>query len=101
MVIISKTTLKNAIKSYPGAEDALNNWYDLTKQADWKNFSGMKEVFNSVDAVGKDRYVFNIKGNHFRLIALIIFKIRTVYILFIGTHKEYDKVDAASVTYKN
>ena len=101
MVVISKSTLKSAIKSYPEAELALNNWYDLTKQSDWKNFSEMKKTFNSVDAVGNDRYVFNIKGNHYRLITLILFKIRTVYILFIGTHKEYDEVDAGTVIFKN
>jgi len=101
MVIISKTTLKRAINSYPETEQALNNWYDLTRQSDWKNFNAMRKTFNSVDTVGNDRYVFNIKGNHYRLIALILFKIRTVYILFIGTHKEYDSVDAGTVRFKN
>jgi mRNA interferase HigB len=61
----------------------------------------MKNSFNAVDAVGNDRYVFNIKGNHFRLIALIIFKVRTVFVLFIGTHKEYDQLDASTVQYKH
>jgi len=53
-----------------------------------------------VDAVGNDRYVFDIKGNNYWVIALIIFKVRTVFILFVGTHKEYDNVDAANVTFK-
>ena len=61
----------------------------------------MKKSFNSVDSVGNDRYVFNIKGNHYRLIALILFKVRTVFIVFIGTHKEYDLIDASTVTFKN
>jgi mRNA interferase HigB len=61
----------------------------------------MKNSFNAVDAVGNDRYVFNIKGNHFRLIALIIFKVRTVFVLFIGTHKEYDQIDASTVQFKH
>ena len=60
----------------------------------------MKNSFNSVDAVGNDRYVFNIKGNDYRLIALIIFKVRTVFILFIGTHRDYDKVDAKTILFK-
>jgi mRNA interferase HigB len=50
-------------------------------------------MFGYVDAVGNDLYVFNIKGNEYRLIARIIFRVRTVYIKFIGTHKEYDKVN--------
>jgi mRNA interferase HigB len=53
-----------------------------------------------MDAVGNDRYVFNIKGNNYRLIVLIIFKVRTVFILFIGTHNEYDKINASTVAFK-
>ena len=60
----------------------------------------MKNTFNSVDAVGNDRYVFNIKGNDYRLIALIILKVRTIFILFIGTHQEYDKIDASTEAFK-
>ena len=101
MVIIAKSTLKAFIKLYPDSENALDNWYEITKQNDWKNFNEMKKSFNSVDAVGNDRYIFNIKGNHYRLIALILFKVRTVFILFIGTHKEYDLIDANTITFKN
>jgi mRNA interferase HigB len=61
----------------------------------------MKKTFNSVDAVGNDRYVFNLKGNQYRLVVLIIFRVRTVFILFIGTHKEYDKISADKVEYIN
>jgi mRNA interferase HigB len=57
----------------------------------------MKKTFNSVDVVGNDRYVFNIKGNSYRLVAMIFFDIRTIYIRFIGTHSEYDKIDCALV----
>jgi len=60
----------------------------------------MRKTFNSVDAVGNDRYVFNIKGNSYSLIALIIFKARTIFILFIGTHTEYDKIEASKVLFK-
>ena len=57
----------------------------------------MKEMFNSVDAVGNDRFVFNIRGNNYRIIALIFFDIRTVYIRFVGTHQEYDKIDCSTI----
>jgi mRNA interferase HigB len=50
--------------------------------------------------VGNDRYVFNIMGNNYRIIAMIHFKVRTVYILFIGTHKDYNKIDAKTINYK-
>jgi mRNA interferase HigB len=100
MVIISKATLRDFSALYPDTEIPLENWYEIVKNADWKNFNEMRNTFNSVDLVGNDRYVFNIKGNNYRLIALIIFKIRTVFIVFIGTHKAYDSIDAAKAAYK-
>lgn len=100
MVVISYRTIREFIEKHKDAEDALNNWYNITERADWANFNEMRLIFNSVDAVNNDRYVFNIKGNHYRLIALIHFDVRTVYILFVGTHKEYDKIDASKVKFK-
>lgn len=100
MVIISKATLKAYFNKHNDAREALERWYEKTKLADWKNFAAMKETFNSVDAVGNDRYVFNIKGNQHRLIALIIFKVRTVFVLFVGTHIEYDQVIANQISFK-
>src|SRR5579872_651316 len=100
MVIISKAILRNFINEHPDAEGAMELWYAVTKEANWKNFAELKISFNSTDSVGNDRYVFNIRGNTYRLIALIIFKVRTVFILFVGTHQEYDQVDAATVTFK-
>lgn len=100
MVIISKAVLRAFSKSHADSEAPLEDWYELAKNADWKNFNEMKSTFNSVDAVGNDRYVFNIKGNSYRLIALIIFKARTVFILFVGTHGEYDKINASKITFK-
>jgi mRNA interferase HigB len=79
--------------------DKVIKWYDETKSADWKNFTELRKTFNTADHVGNDRYVFDVKGNQYRLIALIIFKVRTVFILFIGTHKEYDEVNASKVSF--
>ena len=93
MVIISKRILKEYILSNPGAEDALLRWYTIAKAADWKNFSELKNVFRSADAVGNDLYVFNLSGNKYRLIVRIIFRARTIFVRFIGTHKAYDDVD--------
>jgi mRNA interferase HigB len=101
MVILAKSSLKTFVKSFPEAEQALDNWYKTTKQSDWRNFNEMRQSFNSVDAVGNDRYVFNIKGNRYRLVALIFFKIRTVFILLVATHKVYDEVDAKTISFKN
>jgi len=65
----------------------------LLKRPIFANFAELRAVFNSVDAVGSGLYIFNIKGNHYRLIARIHFNVRTVYIKFVGTHREYDKVN--------
>jgi len=99
MVIISKTILNDFFKEHPDSETALTKWYNETKAADWKDFSDLKRTFNTTDAAGNDRYIFDIKGNQYRLVALIIFGIRTVFILFIGTHKEYDKIDASKIQF--
>ncbi|HRN55360.1 MAG TPA: type II toxin-antitoxin system HigB family toxin [Agriterribacter sp.] len=93
MVIISYRTIREYTDKHKDVEDQLNNWYSLTERSDWANFNEMRQLFNSADAVGNDLYVFNIKGNDYRLIVRIIFRVRTVYIKFIGTHKEYDKVN--------
>ena len=100
MVIISKSTINKFGNDYPDCEGALSNWYKLTKIANWNNYHELKKTFNSTDAVGNNRYVFNIKGNQYRLIALIIFDTRTLFILFIGSHKEYNKIEANKIEYE-
>ena len=100
MVVISYRTIRDFSDRHDDSKDTLNNWYTVVEKADFANFNELRAMFNSVDAVGNDRYVLNIKGNNYRLIALIQFNVRTVYILFVGTHKEYDKIDAATVKFK-
>ncbi|GHT80562.1 hypothetical protein FACS189467_3020 [Bacteroidia bacterium] len=68
------------------------NWYNKTASARWNNFAEIKHTFQSVDAIGNKRYVFNIKGNSYRLIAIVLFVPKFVYVRFIGTHAEYDKI---------
>lgn len=97
MVIISYGTLKAFYSIHADAKDALNNWYRVVLKANWSNFHELKQVFNSADAVGNDRFVFNIRGNNYRLVVMIFFDIRTVYIRFVGTHHEYDKIDCSKI----
>ena len=92
MIVISKTIIKQFIERNPKSGDAILRWYRLTKENIWANFSELKQVFPGTDYVGNELYVFNVGGNKFRIIVRIIFKVRTVFIKFIGTHKEYDKV---------
>ncbi len=93
MVIISYRTIRDYTDRRKDVVVQLNNWYTITEKSDWANFNEMRQIFNSVDSVGNDLYVFNIKGNDYRLIVRIIFRVRTIYIKFIGTHKEYNKVN--------
>jgi mRNA interferase HigB len=74
----------------------LEDWFLKTKESEWNNFAELKKTFNSVDMVGNRRYVFNIKGNAYRLITIILFVPKYVYIRFIGTHAEYDKISDCS-----
>lgn len=97
MVILSYGTIRDFASEHPDAADALNNWYRITEEADWANFNELRITFGAADAVGNGLYVFNIKGNHYRLIARIIFRVRTVYIRFIGTHAGYDKVNLSNL----
>ncbi len=92
MVIISKARLREFFEKQPKAKNPLLEWYLNTKEADWANFNELKKTFPATDMVGNGLFVFNIGGNKFRLIARIIFGARTLYIRFIGTHAEYDKV---------
>jgi len=97
MVILIKKTLSNFAEIHPLSAAPLNNWYTIVKAADWTQLADIKKVFNTMDYVGNDRYVFNIKGNDFRLVAMIFFDKRTLFIRFIGTHNEYDKIDCSTI----
>lgn len=99
MHIISHRKLKEFYES-PGMEDskvALERWYDITEKTEWHNFAEMKEDFPTVDYVGNQHYVFNIKGNHYRLIVVVKFTIGRVFIRFVGPHADYDKIDASTI----
>ena len=74
------------------AKDALEDWYTKTEDAQWNNFADIRNTFNSVDSVGNQHYVFNIKGNDFRLVVVIKFTPQLVFIRFVGTHAEYNKI---------
>ena len=97
MVVISKAILREFGLLHPDAIEALNHWYAIAIDADWSNLSDLRQQFNSVDYVGNDRFVFNIRGNRYRLVAMIFFDIRTVYVRFIGTHQEYDKINVSII----
>ncbi|NDV46193.1 type II toxin-antitoxin system HigB family toxin [Paludibacter sp. 221] len=97
MRIIAHRTIVEYSEQQPLAKTALECWYKTAKAAQWKSIQDIKQAFNSVDYVGNKRYVFNIKGNDYRLIVKILFVQQIIYIRFIGTHTEYNKIDCSTI----
>lgn len=97
MRIIAISTLKTFWEKHPDAELPLKEWYIKSSRAQWESLADIRNDSNTVNYVGNQRYVFNIKGNLYRLIAAIKFKPKLVYIRYIGTHSEYDKIDASTI----
>lgn len=97
MRIFTEKALNQYIASNPNSKVALQEWVTIVKRSKWECFADIKKTFNSVDSVGNQHYVFNIKGNSYRLVVVIKFTIKFVYIRFIGTHKEYDKINCRTI----
>jgi len=97
MRIITKRTLREFWEEHPDAEQSLKNWYATTKAAHWASPAEVKAAYRNASIIPNDRVVFNIKGNRYRLIAAVDYRRSIVYIRFIGTHRDYDKVDARTV----
>jgi mRNA interferase HigB len=94
MHVISRKALIDFWEKHPVAEIPLRIWFKKVEQANWKNLAELKSDFPKADYLGNNRVVFDIKGNDFRVIADVVFLIGKVLIRFVGTHAEYDKVDA-------
>ena len=97
MRVISISMLREFWIKHAETEQPLREWYAKTSQANWQSLADMRQDFNSVDYVGKQRYVFNIKGNNYRLVVAVKFTPKIVYIRFVGTHEEYDRIDVTTI----
>lgn len=82
---------------YPETEQHLKTWYETALNSDWKNPNEVKQTYGSASVLKNNRIVFNIKGNDYRLIAKFNFEKQWIFIRFIGTHQEYDKIDANTI----
>ena len=92
MQITNALLLNDFCKKHASAFDAIERWVAIVSKANWKNHSELKSEFPSADYMGNKRYVFNIKGNRFRLIVVVVFIAGSVDVRFVGTHDEYDKI---------
>ena len=102
MQILSRKALRNYWESYRGAdqaalEKALKSWYREVKQAQWSTASQLKQKYRGASILRNGRVVFNICGNKFRLIVGVNYSVKVVYIKWVGTHTEYDDIDAEEV----
>lgn len=97
MRIFTEKPLKLYAERHPEAKTAIQDWITKVKESDWKSLADIKKSFNSVDYVGNQRYVFNIKGNDYRLVVVVQFRPHFVFVRFIGTHAEYDKIDCSTI----
>ena len=97
MRIISRKKIRNFWEKHSDARPALESWYADAKKANWNTPSDIKDVYKNASLVANNRVVSNIKGNKYRLVAAVQFEYGIVYIRFVGTHKEYNRIDATTV----
>ena len=102
MRVIAKSILVKFCQRLPKgpraiAEAAMTDWYTTVSNAAWSNFADVKATFNSADYVSGGKIVFDVGGNKYCVVALIGFRTQRVFILFVGTHAEYDRIDVAEL----
>ena len=97
MRIIARSTLREFWEIHAAAEPAMRSWIDDVAQADWQSPADIKSIYANASIIANNRVVFNIKGNKCRLIVHIRYDISIIFIRFVGTHAEYDKVDAETI----
>ena len=97
MRIISIKVLKEFIDKHPQSKSSLEAWWNEAKVANWQNSQQIKEKYASASFVGNNRVVFNIKGNDFRLVVAVAYRFGALYIKFVGTHEEYNKINVETV----
>ncbi|MDP1656727.1 MAG: type II toxin-antitoxin system HigB family toxin [Hylemonella sp.] len=97
MRVISKAVLVEFWRKHPASRHALQTWFEDASHAQWKSPQEIKTRYASASFVGTNRVVFNIKGNDYRLVVAVAYRFAALYIKFVGTHAQYDMIDAATV----
>jgi mRNA interferase HigB len=99
MRIIAKGTLRDFWLLNPPSEFPLLDWYNTVKQCKWNTPNDVKQTYGNASIVANDRVVFNIKGNDYRLVTEIDYDYQLVFIIWVGTHRAYDKIDVTKIEY--
>ena len=97
MRIIARSTLRTFWERHPDSEQSLRAWFSEASAAVWKSPEDVKSIYRNASIIANNRVVFNIKGNSYRLIVHMRYDIGIIFIRFVGTHQEYDKVDAVNI----
>lgn len=97
MRILTKRRLREFWERNPQAEQPLKRWHDYVRKAQWSSPVDVKEDFRSADILSDNRVIFNIGGNNYRLVVKIEYRFQDVYVRFVGTHAEYDRIDATTI----
>lgn len=97
MRIIAKKILREFWKVHPNCEQQLKSWYQEVSHAAWQNHNELKNDYPNASILNNNRVCFNIKGNNYRLIVKINYNYQIMWIRFMGTHVEYDKIDANKI----
>jgi mRNA interferase HigB len=97
MHVIARKTLRDYAAKEPGAAAELQAWFAEAKQAAWKTPADIKAKYGNASILKKGRVVFNIRGNKYRLVVMINYPAAIVYIRFVGTHEEYDRINAETI----
>jgi mRNA interferase HigB len=95
--IYARSTLREYWEKYPETEQYLKTWYDTAMASDWKTPNDVRQTYGTASILKESRIVFNIKGNSYRLVTKINFEKQWIFIRFIGTHKEYEKINAYTI----
>jgi mRNA interferase HigB len=97
MRVLTKKRLREYWERHPQAEQPLKRWHDYVRKAEWSSPADVKQSYRTADILSDNRVVFNIGGNNYRLIVKIEYRFQDVYVRFIGTHEECDRIDATTV----
>ena len=97
MNVIARRALASFWKAHPDAAAPLSAWYRIARRARWNSFADVRKTFNSVDQVAGSKLVFNIGGNNYRLVVLAAYRSQRLFVLWVGTHAQYDQIDVAKL----
>ena len=97
MRIISRRILREFWENHPDSAITLQTWFHDVERATWNSPADIKAVYRNASIAANNRVVFNIKGNHYRLVVVVVYQHGIVYIRFVGTHEEYDRIDVTTI----